>query len=381
MGCGADLALVCPRLILETMRLLSLSLEQFRSYGKLEVNFREQEHVTVLMGENATGKTNILEAIAILAHLKSPRKVEDQDLIQWEKSHYRIRGLCRTDAGEERSLEVVAQMEPKKMRVAFINDVRIPAQRYIGALPLITFTPDDLLLWNGAPSERRRLIDLLLCQVSASYLQALMEYEKSLRQRNSLLKQMKEGTQKLSSLDSWDEKLATLGAVITIDRLQLFETLQLTIRRELTAFGERPREVLFQYVRKTKAQEETLLREELMAELLHYRERDILTLGTSTGPHRDDWTLFVDNRDIATSASRGQQRAALLALLLLEASFLELRTGEKPVLLLDDVFSELDEAHRTAVLERLSDHQVLITAVELDPKLREKAKIIASPFA
>jgi len=362
------------------MRLLSLTLEQFRSYGKLEVNFKESERITMLMGENATGKTNILEAIAILAHLKSPRKVDDEDMIQWEKSHYRIQGRCRTDAGEERSLEVVSQMEPRKTRAAFINDVRTPAQRYIGALPLITFTPDDLLLWNGAPSERRRLVDLLLCQVSASYLQALMEYEKSLRQRNSLLKQIKAGTQNPSSLDPWDEKLATLGAVITIDRLQLFETLQLTIRRELTALGERPKETLFRYVRKTQSPEETSLREELMAELLQNRERDVLITGTSIGPHRDDWTLIVDGHDVATSASRGQQRAALLACLLLEASFLELRTGEKPILLLDDVFSELDEAHRSAVLKRLSDHQVIMSAVELDADLRKKAHILSCPL-
>src|SRR3989344_5178649 len=346
------------------MRLLSLTLEQFRSYGKLEVNFKESERITMLMGENATGKTNILEAIAILAHLKSPRKVDDEDMIQWEKSHYRIQGRCRTDAGEERSLEVVSQMEPRKTRAAFINDVRTPAQRYIGALPLITFTPDDLLL----------------CQVSASYLQTLMEYEKSLRQRNSLLKQIKACTQNPSSLDPWDEKLATLGAVITIDRLQLFETLQLTIRRELTALGERPKETLFRYVRKTQSPEETSLREEMMAELLQNRERDVLITATSTGPHRDDWTLMVDGHDIATSASRGQQRAALLALLLLEASFVELRTGEKPVLLLDDVFSELDESHRSAVLKRLSDHQVIMSAVELDADLRKEAHILSCPL-
>lgn len=364
----------------EVMRLLSLTLEQFRSYGNLEVSFKENERITVLMGENATGKTNILEAIAILAHLKSPRKVDDEDLIQWEKAHYRICGRCRTDSGEERSLEVVSQMEPKKMRAAFINNVRTPAQRYIGSLPLITFTPDDLLLWNGSPSERRRLIDLLLCQVSASYLQALMEYEKSLRQRNSLLKQIKEGTQNVSSLDPWDEKLATLGSVITIDRLQLFETLQLTIRRELTALGERPKEAEFHYVRKTKAEEEASLREELIVELLKNRERDILITGTSAGPHRDDWTLTVDGHDIATSASRGQQRAALLALLLLEASFLELRTGEKPILLLDDVFSELDEKHRSAVLRRLSEHQVIMSAVELDESLQKHAHILSCPL-
>jgi len=362
------------------MRLLNLTLEQFRSYEKLELSFKDDQKVTVLMGENATGKTNILEAVCVLALLKSPRKVNDADLMTWEKTHYRIRGVCKTDDGDEKILEVVSQLEPRKSRAAFVNDVRTPSTRYIGTLPLITFSPDDLLLWTGSPGQRRRLIDTLLSQVSASYLQALSEYEKAVRQRNTLLKAIREGTQKPQSLNVWDEKIATFGALITVDRLQLFETLQVTILRELTSLGEKPRDAQFHYIRKTAATAEPTIRDELMTQLKHYRERDLLTLATTTGPHRDDWTLAVDGHDIATSASRGQQRAAMLALLLLQASFLELRTGEKPILLLDDVFSELDEKHRKAVLRTLSDHQVIITAIELDEGVKEKAHTLACPI-
>ena len=134
------------------MRLLSLSLEHFRSYGTLEIKFEGEKNVSVLIGENATGKTNVLEAICVLSLLKSSRKAEDKDLIQWEKAHYRIRGVLENDAGSTVKLEVVSQMEPRKARAAFINDVKVPAMRYIGALPLITFTPDDLLLWSGRSS-------------------------------------------------------------------------------------------------------------------------------------------------------------------------------------------------------------------------------------
>ncbi len=362
------------------MRLLSLSLEQFRSYENLELSLENSGNITVLMGENATGKTNILEAISVLSLLKSSRKAEENDLIQWEKSHYRIRGACRSDLGVMNSLEVVSQVEPKKARAAFINDVRTPANRYIGTLPLVTFTPDDLLLWSGSPSSRRRLIDILLCQVSPMYLQAMAEYERALKQRNTLLKQIREQQQGSSALDPWDEKIALLGTVITVDRLQLFETLQMTILRELRSLGEKPVSAIFQYVRKTGATNEAQLKDEMLRELLQYRERDILTQGTTVGPHRDDWTLLMDGRDIATFASRGQQRAALLALLLLQASFLELRKSEKPILLLDDVFSELDEKHRGAILETLSDHQVIITAVEFDESLRGSAKILTCPL-
>lgn len=362
------------------MRLLSLSLEHFRSYGTLEVTFDGKKNVSVLMGENATGKTNVLEAISVLSLLKSPRKAEDKDLIQWEKAHYRIRGVLENDAGSALNLEVVSQMEPRKLRAAFINDVKTPATRYIGALPLITFTPDDLLLWSGSPAARRRLIDQLLCQVSQSYLQAMMEYEKILKQRNALLKQIREGEAGVSSLELWDEKLAALGALITIDRLQLFETLELTILRELTALGERPKSAHFRYVRKGTSTEESSLMREILAELASHRDRDIAMANTTVGPHRDDFTLVIDTRDIVTFASRGQQRAALLALLLLQASFLELRKSEKPILLLDDVFSELDEKHRRAILETLSDLQVIMTAVEFDESFRSEAHVLTCPL-
>ncbi len=112
----------------------------------------------------------------------------------------------------------------------------------------------------------------------------------------------------------------------------------------------------------------------------HYRERDVMTLATTVGPHRDDWVLTMDERDIATFASRGQQRAALLAVLLLQASFLELRKGEKPILLLDDVFSEFDEKHRKAVLKTLSENQVIMTAIEMDRALKEDVKVLVCPL-
>ena len=362
------------------MQLLTLTLENFRSYDTLSLDLENDQKVSVLIGENATGKTNVLEAVHVLALLKSSRKAGDADLIQWEQSHYRVTGFCRTDAGEEMTLEVVSQIEPKKSRRALINDVKKSAQQYIGTLPIITFTPDDLLLWSGSPGNRRRLIDTLLCQVSPTYLQALSEYEKTIKQRNILLKQIREQVQKPHSLDVWDEKIATLGAVITVDRLQLFETLQMTILRELSSLGERPRSANFFYVRKTESDTESTIRNEIIDQLMHYRERDILTLTTTTGPHRDDWTLSIDNHDVASFASRGQQRAALIALLLLQASFLELRKDEKPILLLDDVFSEFDEKHRSALLDTLRDHQVIMSAIEMDAGLRDRVHVMPCPM-
>lgn len=371
------------------MRLLSLTLESFRSYSKLELSFYgersrtidPEENVTVLLGDNATGKTNLLEAICVLALLHSPRKVEDQDLISWEQTYYRIVGKCERQGGEELTLEVVSQVSPRKQRAYFINGVRTPAMRYIGSLPLVTFTPDQLTLFTGSPALRRHLLDTLLSQVSSSYRTALHEYERAMRQRNSLLKMIQEGLEKSHSLDPWDEKLSLLGALLTIDRLQLFETLQMTILRELTALGEKPQSAEFRYLRRGETKKEAEIREELLENLRHFRERDCQMLATSVGPHRDDWCLQVNGHDIATSGSRGQQRAALLALLLLQASFLEMRTGEKPVLLLDDVFSEFDERHRRSVLSAFTGNQVIVTAVQLEEEFRRHARVMACPLS
>ena len=361
------------------MRLLSLTLESFRNYPTLELSFGE-ENVSVLLGENATGKTNVLEAIAVLALLKSPRKAEDSDLVRWEQTHYRVKGVIRSGGGEEKALEVVSQTLPRKQRACFINGVRTPLQQYIGALPLITFTPADLSLFSGSPSERRRMIDALLSQVSPTYLQALTEYERVLKQRNALLKAIREELEKPSALDIWDEKLSSLGAIITVERLQLFETLEMTLLREVRALGEKPASAHFTYLRKGSATKDKDIQKEILGELLKNRERDCLILTTSVGPHRDDWTLSFDSHELSSFASRGQQRAALLALLLLQASFLEMRTGEKPLLLLDDVFSEFDEKHRKALLTALTGNQVLITATHLEESLRKKARVMACPM-
>lgn len=362
------------------MRLLHLTLETFRNYEKLDLSFEEEQNTFVLVGENASGKTNVLEAISVLALLASPRRVDDEGLMTWERTHYRVSGRCRSDTGEERTFEVISQLEPRRARASLVNGVRTPHAEYIGKLPVVTFLPDDLLLWNGSPSGRRRMIDALLCQVSVSYLQAHVAYERSLRQRNTLLKRIRDGEQTPSSLEPWNEKLATLGAMITQGRLELFGTMQETILRELTMLGGKPKQATFHYVRKGTGSDEATIREDLLSFLRASQERDILTATTGVGPHRDDFTLAVDNHDLASSASRGEQRAALLALLLLQASFLTLRTGERPLLLLDDIFSEFDAAHRSAVLERLADHQVIMTAVELEKKLATGASLLHCPL-
>ena len=247
----------------------------------------------------------------------------------------------------------------------FINDVKMPITAMVGALPTVTFLPQDLELFTGSPGHRRTFLDQLLCQVSPEYLQTLMQYQKILKQRNALLRKISEGIARRGDLAIWDEKAAESASIIILRRIELTEMLQCTLGQELQNLGEDWRDATIMYERKGTTRDFEGVKEELLDLLSHFQERDIVLRSTTIGPHRDDWKILVDERDIATFASRGQQRTAVLALLFLEVSYLELQRGERPVILLDDVFSELDEHHQQSLLKSLEGHQVIITTTHV----------------
>ncbi len=346
------------------MRLLSLSLEQYRNYGRLAVDFPSDD-LHLFIGQNGSGKTNILEAISLLSLTKSFLGLDEQDLRQWGTEFYRVTGKIRSDSGEEQELEVVSQLTPRKLKGCLRNSVRIPIAEMVGLLPAVTFLPQDLSLFTGSPSERRRYFDQLLCQVSPGYFRSLMTYQRVLKQRNTLLRELKNHAGDIDALDPWDAQLAEHGSVLITLRRELTETFNLTIADEVRALGELWERVSILYDTSTDARDQGAIGDELHAALMQNRQRDVLIQSTTVGPHRDDWTVIVDERPLITFASRGQQRVVVLALLFLEASYLELRRGEKPVILLDDIFSELDENHRERLLKIFSGHQVFLTATEL----------------
>jgi len=350
------------------MKIQSLSLEQFRSYGSQTIDV-PQDRVTIFLGDNGAGKTNIIEAISVLSLTKSIQGIEEQDLVQWGTQYYRVRGSIVSGKGEEKQLEVVSQLEPRKQKACFINDVRTSIGDMVGVLPTVVFLPQDLHLFTGAPAERRTFIDQLLCQVSPSYLQLLMEYKKVLKQRNSLLKAIAEHRSSQTGMEIWDRQVAEKGAKITLQRLEMMEVLQCTLEQELHTLGEKWSDVQLVYERKGKERELSAMESELMDLLDHYRSRDIILQSTTVGPHREDWRIDVEGRSLPTFASRGQQRTAVLALLFLKVSYLELRRQEKPVVLLDDVFSELDDSHQSALLSSFDDLQIIITTTHIPESL------------
>lgn len=350
------------------MRLTSLHLHQFRSYEDLHLDFSSGD-LHVLLGPNGIGKTNILEAISVLSLSKSALDRDEADVIRWGTDFYRVTAAAVADLGDVRGLEVVSQLMPRKQKACFVNDVRVPVASFVGQLPVVLFLPQDLILFTGPPSGRRRFLDHILCQVHPDYFAALSEYQKIMKQRNSLLSKIADREASENDLDPWDLGIAHRGAEITVRRLEIIETLGMTLCEEMRSLGEAPETVELLYERKGSARDLGAIQTEIGDLLTHYRQRDILLQSTTIGPHRDDWKVLVDGRELTTFASRGQQRTAVLALLFLEVSYLGLRRNEKPVILLDDVFSELDDRHQEGVLQSFAEHQVIISSTHLPPEV------------
>lgn len=355
------------------MRLHSLSIAQFRNHDATVLDLKGKSHLFV--GPNGSGKTNILDAICILSLTQSALGLGEEDLVQWEKQFYRVRAEAQSDSGDVQTLEVVCQQEPKREKAAFKNDVRVSLRSLVGQIPTVVFLPSDLDLFTGSPANRRSFLDTLLCQVSGEYLAALSTFQKALKQRGSLLRNIADGYAQPDDLQPWDDQLAESGAVITQMRLELIQTWNMAILSEVQALGESWEEACIVYERSTNARLIPDLAEEFRRQHLANRDRDILIGSTTVGPHRDDWHVLIDGHALESSGSRGQQRTALLALLFLQAGYLELRKGERPVILLDDVYSELDTAHQKRVLSAFANHQVILTGTHVPEGLPDDLTI------
>ncbi len=348
------------------MRLTTLQLTSFRNHRETAVEFGDAA-VCLFVGENGAGKTNVLEAVSLLSLAKSCRSADDEDILGWDASFYRVRAQTIADDGAEGSLEIVTEMTPRRRKAAFVRDVRTSVTEFVGTLPTAVFLPEDLSLFRGPPAERRRFLDQLLCQVSQAYLRSLVAYQRLLRQRNALLKRIAEGRASADELSLWDVPFVQAAAPITLLRSELLHAFSLSFDDELRQLGLPWTEARLRFERVGTATDAPALERELLAELAHHRSRDIALATTTVGPHREDWALDVAGRPSTSFASRGQERIAVLALLFLEVSFLEMKRGEKPVILLDDVFSELDEHRQESLLASLGAYQVLLTSAQPPP--------------
>jgi DNA replication and repair protein RecF len=343
------------------MRLQRLQLEHLRSYDALDLALPDP-HLQIFVGENGAGKSNLIEAISLLSMGRSCLHALPEDMLRWGGDFLRVRGSVCADDGTESSMEYVWQRSPRRSSAMFVRDVKVPLVQFIGTVPTVTFLPQDLDLFTASPSARRSFIDVLLSQLRPGFAASRIECERILKQRNALLSQIADGEASEESLELWDARFATAASLLTQHRDEVISLFNRTLQKTIASLGEGEwSDALLIHQRKTKATDATAIEAELRLLLSESRRKDLAMRTTSVGPHRDDWHLDALGHSIATFASRGQQRSALLALLLTSAALLREVRRETPIILLDDVLSELDDHHQHSLLGSLEGHQVFVT--------------------
>lgn len=333
----------------------SLKLKNFRNYDLLNLEF--DKDTNIFYGNNAQGKTNILESIYLTGTTKSHRGTKDRDLIKFGQEEAHIETIV-----EKRGVPFKIDIHLKKNSPKGIAINKIPikkASELFGIINIVFFSPEDLNIIKNGPAERRKFIDLELSQLDKVYLNDLSNYNRIINQRNKLLKDMYERKDLLETLDIWDMQLITYGNRV-IEKRNLFisqiNEIVGSVHEKLT--GGRENLKLFY--------EPSVKNESLESTLYRNRERDIRMKSTSVGPHRDDICFMCGDLDIRKFGSQGQQRTAALSLKLSEIELVKQKVKDTPILLLDDVLSELDKHRQNYLLDSIRDIQTLITCTGVD---------------
>lgn len=345
------------------MRLTQLRLHQFRSYEQLTL--LPPSGTTVLVGENGAGKTNLLEAIHLCCLGRSHRTSNDRDMIRLGSRTCAVHAhVARAAVNDEVGVRLFAQQGERK--VIYVNGKTVSRiGELMGHMTCVMFSPEDLGLVKGSPQERRTYLDMLLSQSQAAYFYAIQTYHSILRQRNALLKEIARGRADARSLEVWDEQLVNAAGPIVIHRRDAANTISGLAAEHYAYIADRGREGFFMRYQSSLA-DSLDPRETLMQQLAASREDDLRRLTTSYGPHRDELRLMLEGQEMRSFASQGQARTAALAMRLAQIDILTKAHNETPLLLLDDVLSELDAGRQTRLLVRLDRMQTLLTCTELN---------------
>ena len=346
------------------MKIRSLKLKDFRNYEDLEIEFSDQTNI--IHGDNAQGKTNILEALYVSGTTKSHKGAKDREMIRFGMNEAHISTVVEKDDKEYR---IDLHLKRSKSKGIAINQVPIKrASDLFGILNIIFFSPEDLDIIKDGPSERRRFMDSELCQMDRIYLHRLTEYHKVLNQRNKLLKDIYYNPSLRDTLSVWDEKLIECGKEIIRRRKRFIADIRPIVKEIHSELSGGREDIQIAY--------EPDCDDVFMAdELIRAREHDLRLCQTSVGPHRDDIDFKIGEADVRKFGSQGQQRTTALALKLSEIKLTEREIGERPVLLLDDVMSELDADRQNFLLASLTDTQTIITCTGLDEFVKNRFEI------
>ena len=355
-----------PEATADSTLLTTISIRDLRAYGELEAAFGGGPQLIV--GPNAAGKTTLLEAIVLIAWGRSHRTSTDAELVRWGSDLARIEGQAGAETVEVALVRSTAGSSARK-RIR-VNGVPRRAAGLAGLLRTVVFAPEEMLLVVGSPGLRRAAIDQLGTQRSAAYGRDLATYARTLQQRNSLLRAIREEQAGRDELRFWDASFLDAGGAIVAERLRLLADLASPLARahaEIAPDEAGSARLTVAYATNAPAVPGETPRDALARRLAETAEKEVWNGSTLVGPHRDDLVFGLDGRDMSGFASRGQQRTAILAFKLAELDLLTEQDGRPPLLLLDDVFSELDPERRGHLVRRIAElPQAFVTTTTLD---------------
>lgn len=337
------------------MYIKKVKLENFRNYDNLEVEFKKD--FNLIYGNNAQGKTNILEAIYLSAIGKSFQTNKDSEMIKIGKEKAKVEIEYKT---KDREGKITVEIADKK--TFFINGIKQKKiSDIIGKINIVLFYPDNIDIIKGGPAERRRFLDIMISQLKPNYIHILNKYLKTLDQRNAYLKQIKFDNKSKDMLEIWDESLSQLSYQIYTYRSEYIQKIKEKIKvihNKITNCGQQDEKIEILFISSGKSQKD------FYENLLRNRENDIRKGYTSTGSHRDDFDIYINDKKVNVYGSQGQQRTSVLSLKLTELNIIQDEIEEPPILLLDDFMSELDENRRNNLTNAIENNQVFITCTD-----------------
>ena len=329
-----------------------IKINNFRNYKKQEIEL--EENINLFYGENAQGKTNIIEAIFLSSMGKSFRAKKDKEMINLNSERAEVEIEYQKS---DRDGKIKIELGNKKN--IFLNGIKIKKlSELLGKIHIVIFTPDDIHILKGGPQNRRRFLDIMISQLKPNYMYHLNLYLKTLEQRNNYLRQIREEKKDENLLDIWDENLAEYAKIIYQYRNEYIQKIREKIKKIHPEITSEKEQMEIEYITECKTKEEYL------KALKERRKLDIIKGFTTKGIHRDDFSIYINKKEIATYGSQGQHRTAILSLKLAELNIVKDEIEENPILLLDDFMSELDEKRIRSFLEKIQNTQVIITCTE-----------------
>ena len=334
------------------MWIRKVKIKNFRNYEEQEIEL--EKNVNVFYGENAQGKTNIVEAIFLCSMGKSFRAKQDKEMIKLDSQNAVIEVEFQKI---DRDGKIKIQLGNKK--IVYVNGIKIKKlSELLGNLNVVMFNPDDINILKSGPQNRRRFLDIMISQLKPNYMHTLSLYSKTIEQRNNYLRQIREEQKPENMLDIWDDELSGYAVIISKYRKEFMEKVRSKIKKIHSEITDNKENIEIEYL--TECDD----REKYLNLLKQRRKLDIIKGYTTKGIHRDDFMIYINDKQLNVYGSQGQHRTAMLSLKLSEVNIVEDEIGEKPILLLDDFMSELDQKRRNHFLEKIDDTQVIITCTD-----------------